>query len=428
MLTGRPPFRGGSVLDTVLQVIEKEPDHPRAINPKANRDLAAIALKCLAKDPAGRYGSAAELADDLDRWLTGKATIARPPSMAGLAWRWLRRNTAAATTAVVVGIGWGLSGAMMIFGFSSVNSEPARMLADGTGPFNPLGTLFRACQVPALRIGMIVAGIFVTVTIGWILRAGMAGKKSIAMLGFAVIAGMLASATASLLLVPVTAVELHLDLHHLAEEVPVRVIPGPNGKMTVSHPDRDYLVRFLPPEDRDLDPSKGTWRLKEMLERAIVANRMYAAAIGSWLTQFMAMIFFLALGLTSTWAVDYLARSGRRLPARIGCYIELYLPITSLLLGLMGMLELGFIMGVLGQRFVGTPWVTWTLQLAAMLVWAVMANVGVRRRWRPWVRIGLYVAGFGLAIGLSLWHDSASRNEPTGPAQIVVPPPTPSPR
>src|SRR5262249_20630287 len=113
-LPGRPPFKAATIFDTLLAVQERDPDHPRVENPKADRDLAAIALKCLAKHPAGRYDSAADLADDLDRWLAGEATIARPPSRAGLAWRWLRRNTATAATVVVLGLAWGGSSGLAV--------------------------------------------------------------------------------------------------------------------------------------------------------------------------------------------------------------------------------------------------------------------------------------------------------------------------
>jgi WD40 repeat protein/HEAT repeat protein len=95
-LTGRPPFRADSVLDTVLQVIDKEPDHPRSVNPSADRDLSVIALKCLGKDPARRYPSAAALADDLDRWAGGEPIVARPVPAWEKGWKWARRRPAAA--------------------------------------------------------------------------------------------------------------------------------------------------------------------------------------------------------------------------------------------------------------------------------------------------------------------------------------------
>jgi WD40 repeat protein len=96
LLTGQPPFRADTPLDTILQVLEREPSHPRSVNPSAERDLATICLKCLEKDPSGRYGSAAALAEDLEHWLRGEPIGARPIGRAERTWRWCRRNPALA--------------------------------------------------------------------------------------------------------------------------------------------------------------------------------------------------------------------------------------------------------------------------------------------------------------------------------------------
>jgi serine/threonine-protein kinase len=77
MLTGRPPFQAASAVDTVLLVLEQEPVPPRVINPKADRDLEMIALRCLQKPADLRYASAAALADDLDAWLNNGPIAAR---------------------------------------------------------------------------------------------------------------------------------------------------------------------------------------------------------------------------------------------------------------------------------------------------------------------------------------------------------------
>jgi WD40 repeat protein len=100
-LTGRPPFRAGTQLDTLLQVLEKEPERPRNWNPKVDRDLETICLKCLEKAPGRRYATAGELAEDLGRWLDGAPIRARPASLPARALKWARRRPAAAALVAV---------------------------------------------------------------------------------------------------------------------------------------------------------------------------------------------------------------------------------------------------------------------------------------------------------------------------------------
>jgi len=98
LLTGHPPFAGGTTYETIKLLLGTEPRPPRALNPKIDRDLSTICLKCLEKDPQRRYPSALALAEDLERWLNGFPIIARPVSALARIWRWLRRNPKLVTT------------------------------------------------------------------------------------------------------------------------------------------------------------------------------------------------------------------------------------------------------------------------------------------------------------------------------------------
>ena len=87
LVAGRPPFRAASPFETIRQVIQDEPLSPRLVNPGVPRDLETISLKCLQKDPARRYATSQELADELSRYLRGEPILARPISSLARFWR-----------------------------------------------------------------------------------------------------------------------------------------------------------------------------------------------------------------------------------------------------------------------------------------------------------------------------------------------------
>jgi hypothetical protein len=103
LLTSRPPFQAATALDTLRQVLEREPVAPRSIRPEIDRDLETICLKCLVKEPSKRYDSALALAEDLERWLKGQPIKARPSGVGERTLKWVKRNPYQTFLVVVLG-------------------------------------------------------------------------------------------------------------------------------------------------------------------------------------------------------------------------------------------------------------------------------------------------------------------------------------
>ena len=111
LLTGHPPFVGETTYETVRLVLESEPRQPRLLNPKIDRELSTICLKCLEKDPKRRYSSALALAEDLEHWLKHEPIRAKRSGFFTHARKWVRRKPAIAAligsfVALAAALGW----------------------------------------------------------------------------------------------------------------------------------------------------------------------------------------------------------------------------------------------------------------------------------------------------------------------------------
>jgi len=99
LLAGQPPFAGGATYETIKLLLDTDPKQPRLLNPKIDRDLNTICLKCLEKDPKRRYSTALALAEDLERWLKHEPICARHTGVFARGRKWVRRNPARALSA-----------------------------------------------------------------------------------------------------------------------------------------------------------------------------------------------------------------------------------------------------------------------------------------------------------------------------------------
>jgi hypothetical protein len=126
LLTGRSPFRADTPFDTLLQLAHEEPLRPGSLNPRVDRDLETICLKCLAKEPQSRYGSAEAMAEELDRWLAGEPIRARRIGGGERLWKWARRRPSTAALVVVSALAVVAAVAGLAVGFLAVAAEKTR--------------------------------------------------------------------------------------------------------------------------------------------------------------------------------------------------------------------------------------------------------------------------------------------------------------
>src|SRR5882762_8539266 len=124
LLTGQPPFAGGTTYETIKLLLDTEPRQPRLLNRKIDRDLSTICLKCLEKDPQRRYSSSLALAEDLEHWLKHEPIRARRTGIVTRGSKWVRRNP---TTALLFALSLAVAATVgvIIWKSTSLPSPPS---------------------------------------------------------------------------------------------------------------------------------------------------------------------------------------------------------------------------------------------------------------------------------------------------------------
>jgi serine/threonine protein kinase/Tfp pilus assembly protein PilF len=149
LLTGHPPFAGGTSYETIRLLLDTEPRQPRLWNRKVDRELSTICLKCLEKDPRGRYSSALALAEDLEHWLKHEPILARHTGIFARGKKWVQRNPtgallAGSLLALAAAVGWniwrgelipdkvGITNGIAVLPFENLSRDPDNAyFADG---------------------------------------------------------------------------------------------------------------------------------------------------------------------------------------------------------------------------------------------------------------------------------------------------------
>jgi tRNA A-37 threonylcarbamoyl transferase component Bud32 len=400
ILTGRPPFPAETPFEAVLAVLEKDPEPPSRIDPGVDRDLEAVCLKCLARDPQARYPSAAALADDLAAWLAGAPLSVRPPSAAYLAWLWLRKNVRAALWVVLVGaLGGGLA-ALLYLGPSllgllanvdrAYESLPgahrpwlARLGRDIAEGLPDSGWLAVPRQV-ALCLCFCGMGLFVVLLVRPRDRWAALGAS----LGVGLVAGVTSFALAvgpwvtwqrlvrpnkeHLVVLAYGTFEPQAQLSVIDEETGQEL----EGPLTP----QEWLFREWPGLGDVPDGGERAHRLQARLTADMAVN----AFLSTWIGLLLALGACVVPTVCQALAAHALLRRGGRvlLP-----YFELSYAWSWLLLDLISALVVA---PLLGQRTVLTAW-----GLGALVSLTALATVGVARGWGwplRWLLYGAWLA------------------------------------
>jgi tRNA A-37 threonylcarbamoyl transferase component Bud32 len=412
LLTGRPPFRGTTALETLEHVKTTDPVPPSQLVPGLARDAETICLKCLEKEPGKRYASALDLAADLERYLAGEPIVARPPSAFQMARHWVRKNLRAALWVVAVGMVWGaLFGYTMYFRFlqrpltEAVEASYGRLHAT---PPDWLAVLAKRNE--AINYALVIAGLLAGTTAGLAIVLLARPRSTGADLTHGLAVGLVAAQVSLMcggawafagtevykaLLRREYVLAFKDDLLQRQREAllaDVWVIPELGGlSREVYEP--DWQERRYP----DL---KGMSRddQRRILYDKMVCDAIIAVQRGlMYFTPLYFIIMIAMPGLEAVVAGSLWRRYRRPWPLTIA-YVERIVPLAlTLALGGALVMAAAVLRNMRGADWLGVyERIFWPLQVALALV--IVPQVAVRRGWPVWLRLLLHAGWIVLVV------------------------------
>jgi hypothetical protein len=394
LLTGRPPFRGDTPMDTLLEVMERAPVAPQAWNPEADPDLAMICLKCLSKDPSHRYPGALALAEELERWMAGEPIRARPPGLFTTARSLTRRYARPAARVLLVGLVTGVFAGLHTFATDvqtplAANARAYAELPNAARPWlAALGLIPEWCHW-VLGLGML----FSVGSLGLLAVLGVRPRHAAADVAVGLAVGAIAGITAlncgaGWALIYGTAlssvgespesrslVESGLKDPQGRHQEPAELLTGEYGRPSLAPPPGWQLRRY--PELRGL-PLRDQAAL---LHRKLRAELIVGVQAGIWYS-LLAVAGFVLLGASEAAVAGGLLRRHGRARAVLPRYAEVVGP------GVVAVYAaLALAVNLLAERGSFRP-VTWGTALAL----AAVALTAALRRWPSWARLSLHAA------------------------------------
>jgi hypothetical protein len=382
LLIGRPPFRGETPLDTILQVLEKEPDSPSAINPRVDADLAAICLKCLQKDPEDRYASGAFLADDLEHWLAGEPLSVRPRSTPVVVWWWLRKNLR--SVAGVIGLGVVLGIANSLPRLLAQVFNPTIGSAYAYGPFPSLDPLWPLSMGPRVspdaaldfRTPVVFWFIFVVLLVfqlafGLLIILAVRPRDSWGDISAGGTAAIAAALTSFFVFGGPTSTwryeekAVQRDVNLLARGLTTR--ENPQEVLMAKYPD----LRAMPEDKR-----------AEAVANKINYDLLGGSFQGIWQGLLAALAFSFPAGVCQAAVAGHLLRRGERL------YVSVYFEMAVLALFWSGCLAF---FPDNPRLFLDMRW-RGSLLLVLSTAWVALGLLSVFRGWRWWWRWPMHIA------------------------------------
>lgn len=410
LLTGRAPFRGETPLETIKQVEEQDPVPPSKINRQIDRNLEAICLKCLQKDPQHRYQTAAAFAEDLEHWQRGEPIQARPPTLAFLVWQWLRQNFGAAIWTMIIG---SFCGALIslpliypdLLRLSQVTSDAYAKFPSLPMPWigrlwpflDSLSDPFVYVMPILIAAPVLAVGLFTAL----LLRPKDLFADIIAGLSTGIVAGLAAFSMGIgwLWVSHFTLTRSYDDTKLLAHshDVNQRRLGAARASL-----DEEILNRYP-----DLSVYPQPERVNYLFTK-LQADLYMSSLFGIWWGMLVSLSLAAMTVVSQTIAAGFLLRSRERVSLMFLPYLELSLPVVGVLIIIVNMIR--FALSYSGDRreylynAYGALWdvcVDDCVLIIVMIVLFVMAAASVRLAWHWLSRWTLYAIWILLCISLT---------------------------